>query len=526
MGEVTARFHPLDRGYQITSGYGWRAFDNAVHKGIDFGWPGGSGGRPVFAIQAGTVQYAGAAAGYGGPDPAGWLVIDSDDAQGGGCFEYGHIVREVKVGDRVAAGQRIGRINPNQNSNGAVAPHLHVSWWPRAYGGPEGKQDFKRLLDGATYPGVTATVIGGGSGGSNTPKETSMPKPAFTELNRLGNSRSNRFGARITNFLLHTQEGDGSAEGLAAFCNNSANSASYHYTIRDGIVCDVVDTDYASWSVLDANSRTINLCFAGSFAGWSRAQWLAREGDIRVAAWLAVQDARKYGFAVTVLAPPYRVADGLSDHKYVTQALRIGSHTDVGSNFPWDRFSAFVREFTSPAPVVPVVNMIDAYAADTAHAWIGTRVDKQEIPCPDGRGRFVGFSNAHVYWTPTTGAHAVPAQLMGDYGVYKYESGPLGYPVADHTNLPDGQVQAFEKGVMYRHRDGKVAFYVTGRIGARWARDGYEKGPLGWPISNEQRRPDGSVRQDFQHGAIYWSPDGTVAVQQDFGDTTIHPQNH
>ena len=88
---------------------------------------------PVYAVQAGTVIYAGAAQGYGGPDPAGWLVIDSSDAEGGGCLEYGHIVREVARGDHVQAGQRIGHINPSSVTNGGVAPHLHLSDMPRGY---------------------------------------------------------------------------------------------------------------------------------------------------------------------------------------------------------------------------------------------------------------------------------------------------------------------------------------------------------------------------------------------------------
>jgi len=45
-------------------------------------------------------------------------------------------------------------------------------------------------------------------------------KPNYTEIARMGNSRSNRWGARITNFLLHTQEGNGSAESLAAYLNS------------------------------------------------------------------------------------------------------------------------------------------------------------------------------------------------------------------------------------------------------------------------------------------------------------------
>ena len=172
-----------------------------------------------------------------------------------------------------------------------------------------------------------------------------MGKPEFREIDRMGNSRSPRQGARITNFLLHTQEGNGTAESLAGYLNNTANGVSYHYTVRDGVVVDVVDTDYASWSVLDANSTTINLCFAGSRASWSREQWLAIEGDIRIAAWIAVQDAKKYGFATDVIAPPYRRAAGISDHRYVTDVLGYGTHTDVGPGFPWDLFTRYVRAF-------------------------------------------------------------------------------------------------------------------------------------------------------------------------------------
>lgn len=174
-----------------------------------------------------------------------------------------------------------------------------------------------------------------------------MGKPEYREIDRMGNSRSPRRGARITNFLLHTQEGNGTAESLAGYLNNPANQVSYHYTLRDAILCDVVDTDYASWSVLDANASTINLCFAGSRASWSREQWLAIKDDIRIAAWIAVQDAKKYGYPADVIAPPYRRAAGISDHRYVTDVLGYGTHTDVGPGFPWDVFSAAVREFAS-----------------------------------------------------------------------------------------------------------------------------------------------------------------------------------
>src|SRR5262245_13771465 len=125
-----------------------------------------------------------------------------------------------------------------------------------------------------------------------------MPKPPrYVELERMSAAYSARGGRRPRYFFLHTEEGNSSAVDLANYLGDPAHDASYHYTLRDGVLVDVVDTDMASWSVGDANSYSVNLCFAGSRAGWSRDQWMAHETDIRIAAYVAVQDARKYDFA-------------------------------------------------------------------------------------------------------------------------------------------------------------------------------------------------------------------------------------
>jgi len=96
-----ARYWPLGAGRIVTSPFGPR--DDGFHAGTDFGFPGGSANKPVYACASGTVIYAGAAQGYGGPDPAGWLVIDHPGGVGGGCTEYGHIIREVARGAHVSA---------------------------------------------------------------------------------------------------------------------------------------------------------------------------------------------------------------------------------------------------------------------------------------------------------------------------------------------------------------------------------------------------------------------------------------
>jgi len=328
-----------------------------------------------------------------------------------------------------------------------------------------------------------------------------VTKPEYTELDRMGDSGSSRHGARIANFLLHTQEGNGTAESLAGYLNNSRNGVSYHYTVRDGMVVDVVDTDLASWSVLDANPFTINLCFAGSRAGWSTDEWLARRDDIRIAAWLAVQDARKYGFEPHVIAPPYERRQGISDHMYVTECLGVGTHTDVGPNFPWDVFADDVREFATGAPAAPPPNAIDDVASVTP--WLGARRTVGENATPDGAGRYAEFENGHIYWHPATGAHAIPASLFGKYSELGWEAGPLGYPVTDLATLDGGEVQGFQGGALYRHGN-CVPVWVHGAIRARWHRSGSETGPFGWPLADEEELSGGEMRQRFQHGQIIW----------------------
>jgi hypothetical protein len=97
------------------------------------------------------VIFAGAAQGYGGPDPAGWVVVDSTTEEGGGVLEYGHVIRRCNKGDHVKAGQIIAEINPNSETNGGTAPHLHLSDMPNGYD-PNAKQDPMKRLAGAIDP--------------------------------------------------------------------------------------------------------------------------------------------------------------------------------------------------------------------------------------------------------------------------------------------------------------------------------------------------------------------------------------
>lgn len=200
------RYLPMAEGqFAWGSRYGNRS--GGFHNGQDFENRPANVEQPVYACQAGTVIYAGAASGYGGPSPAGWVVIDSDDSQGAGCVEYGHVVAEVGVGARVKAGQRIGRINTNPKTFGdSTGPHLHLRVWEREFGGKH--IDPAVWLRGAPYPAAAATTT------PEVPVEPTNPTTPTTVMaskvqDITGALISDKWGVTATDLGAMVRNGDG-----------------------------------------------------------------------------------------------------------------------------------------------------------------------------------------------------------------------------------------------------------------------------------------------------------------------------
>ena len=182
------RTWPLERGFIITSGFGPRW--GTMHYGTDFGRDGGSGGLPVYAVQGGRVDRTGPASGFGQ-----WVCVDHPAEDGGGYSVYGHIIPEVSVGQRVEAGQRIARINPDSNTNGGVDPHCHleVHRYVWSQPGPD-RLDPVPWLGDALYPGegnvpgipdssggpvLTAEILSAAMGGTVSMDRYRQLLPAF-----------------------------------------------------------------------------------------------------------------------------------------------------------------------------------------------------------------------------------------------------------------------------------------------------------------------------------------------------------
>jgi uncharacterized protein with LGFP repeats len=126
----------------------------------------------------------------------------------------------------------------------------------------------------------------------------------------------------------------------------------------------------------------------------------------------------------------------------------------------------------------------------------------------DGRGRFSTFAGGAVYWSPDSGAHTLSGAIYQRWVAQGWEGGPLGYPVTDQ--LPTGGRTAvytfFQGGAIYDAPATGVRI-VARTVLDRWAATGYEAGPLGFPTADSQPVGDGrGTRSQFQGGVVVHTP--------------------
>ena len=124
-----------------------------------------------------------------------------------------------------------------------------------------------------------------------------------------------------------------------------------------------------------------------------------------------------------------------------------------------------------------------------------------ELSTPDGVGRFTHFERGSIYFSPATGAQVVRGAIRDEWARLGWERSPLGYPVGGEFAVRDGgRVQRFTGGLVYwTPRLG--AHEVRGAFGQAYAAQRWENGSLGYPRTGEQAVP-GGVRREFEGGTL------------------------
>jgi LGFP repeat len=130
---------------------------------------------------------------------------------------------------------------------------------------------------------------------------------------------------------------------------------------------------------------------------------------------------------------------------------------------------------------------------------------------PDGAGRRQHFQHGQIYWSPSTGAYVIlHSPLWEKWSALGWEQGILGYPDTDEFVNPDGtgRRQHFQHGHLYWHPRTGAYSMRNSRLWEKWSGLGWERGFLGYPITDELVAPDGHGRyHHFEGGSIYWTPE-------------------
>lgn len=339
---------PVDKGFYVTSGFGPRW--GTQHWGTDFGRGGGSGGHPIYAVKDGTVVRVGPASGFGQ-----WIGVDHPASNGGGETIYGHVIPEVKLGQKVREGQRIGHINPNQATNGGVAPHLHLEWHRYSWvpPGPD-RLDPMVMLKGARWPGEVKESVSE----STEVKKVADNAVDIDKHHLISFGRPTPLPKKI--IIVHTTENTpGTSSQAILDYQVRSRTGSYHRLVdATGKITLANTDDWQTWSVGNKGNDIALHVSCVAQAKMTREQWLAQPKMLEGVARVIAHWSKKYGIPLVKLSRQELGAGkhGVAGH-LEAQVWGNTTHWDPGYHFPYDVVLKRAKEInegkSAPAVSVP-----------------------------------------------------------------------------------------------------------------------------------------------------------------------------
>lgn len=210
-------------------------------------------------------------------------------------------------------------------------------------------------------------------------------------------------------------EGPTSAEGGAAYDKRRTDGTSTHYFTDSAgpALQEVPDGDRAHTARFHGNEIGINIEICGTVQ--TRSQWLdpVSSATLRTTAGLVAILLQRHGFAFRRLTTAeLRRAyysdpslTGIVDHNACTEAFPEdnGTHTDVGTAFPWDVFMAMVAAELgdTEGDDMPKLFQCDDGPAGVGAVYGSSGTSRMGFGGPDPWGAAQAW--ARFWGTPTTG---------------------------------------------------------------------------------------------------------------------------
>ncbi|TDN88379.1 hypothetical protein [Microbacterium sp. BK668] len=168
----------------------------------------------------------------------------------------------------------------------------------------------------------------------------------------------------------------------------------------------------------------------------------------------------------------------------------------------WQRFQGGLIHWTQGTGAVATRDAILAeWASLDYERGLGYPTADQRCGLKDG-GCIQTFQSGPIVWSPTGGAHAVTGSIGEVWKARGAETGALGYPRTDLVcGLKDGACYQGFAGGLVHSVPALGTFITTGRILEKWAISDYERGPYGYPTSDQSCTGE-TCSQQFQGGTL------------------------
>lgn len=127
---------------------------------------------------------------------------------------------------------------------------------------------------------------------------------------------------------------------------------------------------------------------------------------------------------------------------------------------------------------------------------------------PDKVGAFQHFEGGSIYWHPSTGAYEVHGDIRELWKSMKWEKGLLGYPISDELKSGDDKIRYshFQKGSILWVKQNRKTFVLSGEIAKRWRSLSDAWGLLGLPDEGDVLFTNGIYARGFEKGELVYNP--------------------